>query len=250
MSGHHCRDLEGGSIVRIAICDDKMILHNDLKRCLDEYAEQHGLVNIYDDFTDGKALIACPKSFELIFMDYQMEGMDGIETSRALRSKKIDTPIIFLSSFPDVVFDTFEVGAYRFLTKPIDMKKLTSAMDALLKSQSDDRSIVIKIDDESRRIDVSDIFYAEASDKYCYIRTADEELLYKATLSELEKLLPKEDFFRSHRSFIVGMKHVKSHTADEVIFTNGERAQISKLNRTPFKKAFLEYVKRHNFKGE
>lgn len=237
-----------GVKLRIAICDDKIALHDDLKKHLDEYAQERNLLMVYYDYTCGADLLAGDIEYDVIFMDYQMDGLDGLETARRLRKNGFKGAIIFLSSFPDIVFDTFEVNAYRFLVKPIDMKKLTSAMDDYLASADDGNFVLIKTDDESRKINIDDIIYAEAADKYCYIRTADENILYKNTLSEFEKTLPADRFFRSHRTYLVGFRHIVSHTAADILFDNKERALISKLKYTAFKKAFTDYIKRYDFR--
>lgn len=233
--------------MKIAICDDKMILHDDLKAHLEEYSIKKNLVIVYDDYTSGADLVASNIEYDLIFMDYQMQGLDGLETARRIRKKNIKTPIIFLTSFPNIVFDTFEVNAYRFLIKPIDDEKLFSAMNDFLQSLSDSNYLVIKTDSDNKRINIDDIVYVEAADKYCYIRTVSDNILYKKTLSEIEKQLPQDKFFRSHRTYLVGLKHIVSHTSTDMLFDNNERALISNLKLTPFKKAFTNYVKRYNF---
>ncbi|MCQ2524709.1 MAG: LytTR family DNA-binding domain-containing protein [Lachnospiraceae bacterium] len=233
--------------MRIAICDDKMILHDDLKVYLEEYSIKKNIVIVYDDYTNGADLIASNIEYDIIFMDYQMQGLDGLETSRRIRKKNIKTAIIFLTSFPNIVFDTFEVNAYRFLVKPINHDKLFSAMDDFLQSLNDSNYLVVKTDSDNKRINIDDIVYVEAADKYCYIRTVTDNILFKKTLSEIEKQLPQDKFFRSHRTYLVGLKHIVSHTSTDMLFDNNERALISNLKLTPFKKAFTNYVKRYNF---
>ena len=233
--------------MRIAICDDELPMHDLLKRHLDSYARKRNLSVMYSDYTGGQELLAFPQDLDLIFMDYQMKYLDGLETARRLRAAHIDTPIIFLTSFPHIVFDTFEVNAYRFLVKPVDPEKLTAAMDGLLSDQSTDQYIVIKDGDLTRRINIDDIIYAEASDKYCFVRTTEEGFVYKKTLAEFESMLPEDRFFRSHRTYLVGFRHVVSHTETMIVLDNQEKAIISKLKRTPFKKAFQDYIKRYHF---
>lgn len=233
--------------MKIAICDDKEVMRKELKKQLEDYAIKRHIDLVYYDFSNGADLLASSIEYDVIFMDYQMEGLDGLETSRKLREKGIKSAIIFLTSFPHIVFNAFEVNTYRFLLKPLDKEKLISAMDDYLKSLDDSHYIVIKTDDSNRRINIDDIIYAEASDKYCYIRTPEENILYKNTLSEFEKLLPQDCFFRSHRTYLVGFKHIVSHTATNILFDNNERALISKLKYKPFQKAFRDYVKRYNF---
>ena len=231
--------------MKIAICDDKNFFHRDLKEKLDAYAASRHLPVLYTDFTRGSDLVASTQEFDLIFMDYQMEGMDGLETSRKLRAKELDTPIIFLTSFPHIVFESFSVNTYRFLVKPLDAEKLTQAMDDFLADMADERYVVIQDADDTRRIRIDDIIYAEASDKYCYIRVGKEVILYKKTLAEFEKMLPADQFFRSHRTYLVGFRHIISHTAGDIIFDNQERALISKLKLSSFRSAFVDYVKRY-----
>lgn len=233
--------------MKIAICDDEMIFHAELKKCMDEYAKLRAIDIIYSDYTDGKDLIAANKEFDIIFMDYQMNTINGLDTARKLRKKNINTTIIFLTSYPDIVFDVFEVNTFRFLMKPINMQKLIDAMDSYLKSQDNSNYIIIKVDDITKKVNQNDIIYVEANDKYCYIRTTTDNILYKKTLAELEETLTLDVFFRCHRSYLVNFNHIASHTSNDITFDNSEKAQISKTKLTRFKSAFLAHIKSHNF---
>jgi DNA-binding LytR/AlgR family response regulator len=233
--------------MKIAICDDELPMHDLLKRHLDNYARERNISIIYCDFAGGSELLSSVQELDLIFMDYQMKDLDGLETARKLRAAHNDTPIIFLTSFPHIVFDTFEVNAYRFLVKPVDPQKLTAALDDFLSAQKDDKYIILKDGECTRRVNIDDIIYAEASDKYCFVRTKDDGFVYKKTLAEFEKLLPADRFFRSHRAYLVGFRHIVSHSETEIMFDIEEKALISKLKHTPFKKAFQDYIKRYHF---
>ncbi|HQM02803.1 MAG TPA: LytTR family DNA-binding domain-containing protein [Ruminococcus flavefaciens] len=235
--------------MRIAICDDNMILHKELKRCLEKYAVMRKIDMVYDDYTSGVELLSGNLEYDIIFMDYEMDGINGVETAKKLRSRKVKTTIIFLSSFEHVVFEAFKVNAYRYLLKPVEMESLTEALDSYLAEiEDDDQYIYISTDDGNMRIFADDIIYAEASNKYCFIRTVDGDIMYKNTLSEFETHVPADKFFRCHRSFLVGFGHIESHTAADIIFDNQEKAQISKLKLTPFRKAFADYMKRCNYR--
>lgn len=233
--------------MKIAICDDQMAMHTELKKHLENYAQKRNLIMIYNDYTNGFDLISSQNEYDIIFMDYQMAEIDGLETARQIRKKNNETAIIFLTSFPDIVFDTFEVNAYRFLVKPIDDKKLEFALDSFLADNDESNYILIKTDDSNKKININDIIYIEASDKYCNIRTNEGTILFKKTLSEIEKMLPEDKFFRCHRTYLVGFRHIVSHTSTDILFDNKERALISRVKISPFKKAFTNYIKRYNF---
>lgn len=236
--------------MKIAICDDQMVIHTELKKHLESYAQKRNLIMIYNDFTNGLDLIGSQNEYDIIFMDYQMAEIDGLETARQIRKKNTETAIIFLTSFPDIVFDTFEVNAYRFLVKPIDDDKLASALDSYLADNDESNFLLIKTDEDNKKLNINDIIYIEAADKYCNIRTNEGTVLYKKTLSEIENMLPEDKFFRCHRTYLAGFRHIVSHTSTDILFDNKERALISRLKLTPFKKAFTGYIKRYNFRKE
>lgn len=233
--------------MKIAICDDQMVMHTELKKHLENYAKKRNLIMIYNNYTNGFDLISSQNEYDIIFMDYQMAEIDGLETARQIRKKNNETAIIFLTSFPDIVFDTFEVNTYRFLVKPIDDNKLEAALDSYLSDNDESNFILIKTDESNKKININDIIYIEASDKYCNIRTNEGTVLFKKTLSEIEKMLPDDKFFRCHRTYLVGFRHIVSHTSTDVLFDNKERALISKVKLPPFRKAFTNYIKRYNF---
>ena len=235
--------------MKIAICDDQKIMRELLKTQLEKYAQKKKLCFVYNEYDNGFEMIKNAIDNDLIFMDYQMDKIDGIQTAKELRKKKIETPIIFLTSFPDVVFDVFEVKAYRFLTKPINEQQLTNALDSLIEEFAEENFLVIKTDDGIKRININDIICAEAVDKYCYISTTSGTVLYKKTLSVLEEQLPSNLFFRSHRTYLVGYSHILSHTNTEILLDSKEKALISKTKASAFKKNFLEYIKNYSMRG-
>jgi len=232
--------------MRFAICDDEKLFRNEIKKTLDKYSKERHIDVLYDEFSNGHELLACKNEYDIIFMDYQMDSIDGLETAKKLREKNNNTDIIFITSFPQIVFDTFQYNTFRFLVKPIDYEKFCAALDDYRKIKNTEIFIIIKTDDITKKIPASQIIYAEASDKYCYIRTAEENFLYKKTLSELEEILPKDIFFRCHRSYIVNFRHIVSHTNTDITLDNQEKALISKMKASSFKKTFVEFIKRTN----
>ena len=210
--------------MKIAICDDQIFFHNDLKKHLESYSQKRHLDFMYSDYTNGSDLLKSNFDYELVFMDFQMKGLNGLQTAQKLRKKNKDVVIIFMTNFPNIVFDAFEVNAFRFLLKPIDPQKLEDALDKYMSSFiTNDNYIILKIDDIYKRLCIDDIIYAEAADKYCYVSIKNDNFLYRKTLTELEKQLPSDKFFRCHRTYLVGMKHIVSHTNNEILLDNKEK---------------------------
>ena len=119
--------------MNIAICDDEKVWQNELIKYLEEYQKKRHIDIFTTCFSDGKSCYESSlNKYDIIFMDYQMEGADGIETARIIRKKNSDSIIIFVSAYPQIAMDTFEVNTFRFLAKPINKAKLFKAIDAYI----------------------------------------------------------------------------------------------------------------------
>lgn len=236
--------------MRVGICDDEVDFHDTLKAFIDKYAIAKAIPVIYYDFTSGENLIKHlldQNDIDVIFMDYQMDKMNGLETSQNILEKNIDTPIIFLTSFPEIVYDTFKVNTFRFLVKPIDIKKLSEALDNLLKLYSSENYILVTVDDTSKRLNINDILYVEARNKGSLVRLRNQTLSCSVLLSDFQNKIPNDRFFRSHKSFLVGFKYITEFSSSEIVFCNGEKAKISRYRLNDFKKSYFDYMKRYIF---
>ena len=232
--------------MNIAICDDEKMWQGELLKQLREYSIERHLDFSYNCFSDGKSLYNSEKKFDIIFMDFQMEGLDGIETSKKLRSSNTDSTIIFVSSYTHVAMDAYEVKAYRFLGKPIDKSKLFKALDDYRAEIDADNFLIYKTHERTIRIKISDIIFAEACKNHTTIHTANENYEILKNLKEVQNNLPKEKFFRCHKAYLVSFLHIRSHDNINIVFDDESRAYISRKYLPSFRSAFQEYILMHN----
>ncbi len=234
--------------MRVAICDDEKSMQIVLEKMLDEYSRIKKIDISVDKFDNGHDLIRAlnEKEYEIVFMDYQMDNIDGMATSRLIRDKNKECVIIFVSAYPEVAVDSYEVNTFRFIVKPINKEKLFKAIDDYLKSIDHDDLLTIKTHDGTWKLKMSDIIYAEAKGKHTIIRTTQKTFEIHVHLKKIENQLPNEKFCRCQRAYIAGFEHIESHTNTEIVFDNGERAQIGKSYIVRFKKLFQEYIMRYN----
>lgn len=234
--------------MRVAICDDEKPMQIALEKLLDEYSKLRKVDISVDKFENGHDLIKTlnEREYEIVFMDYQMDDIDGMETSRVIRSKNNENIIIFVSAYPEIAVDSYEVNTFRFIVKPINKEKLFKAIDDYLKSIDYDNLLILKTHDGTYKIKMSDIIYAEASGKHTIIRTTQKILEIHIHLKKIEDQLPEEKFCRCQRAYIAGFSHIENHTNTEIIFDNGERAQIGKVYTAKFKKSFRDYIMKYN----
>lgn len=229
-----------------AVCDDEKTMQNDLSVLLNEYGRKKGINVLIDRFENGYELLRSARKYDIVFMDYQMDGIDGIETSRKIREANNNCTIIFISAFPEAALDSFEVGTFRFLKKPVEKQKLFRALDDYMKSIDRDNLLMIKAENGIWKIKISDIVYAEAKGKHTIIRTVNDNIEVLVHLKIIENKLPREKFIRCQRAYVAGFEHISNHTNSEIIFDNGEMAQIGKAYVKKFKEAFKNYIIRYN----
>ncbi len=234
--------------MRVAICDDEKPMQTILENLLDEFGRLRNIDISIDKFDNGHDLLRVlnEKEYEIVFMDHQMQDIDGMETSRLIRSRNTDCVIIFVSAFPEVAVNSYEVNAFRFIVKPINKEKLFKAIDDHLRSIDYDNLLILNTNDGKWKIKMSDIIYAEAKGKHTIVRTVQKSFEINIHMKKIEDKLPSEKFCRCQRAYIAGFAHINNHTNTEIIFDNGERAQIGKAYYSKFKNAFQEYIMRFN----
>lgn len=231
--------------MRIAICDDENYWRESLKNYLDEYSQNNHIEMLTTYFNSGLSLLKSLSSFDVIFMDYQMEALNGIETARKIRSSNKNSIIIFVSAYPDVALDTFEVDAFRFLAKPINKEKLFRSLDDYLKEEKV-QFLIFKTNNGSIKIKESDIIYCESVRRHTIIHTADESYEILTNLRDIEKQLSKEKFMRCHKSFIISFYHIRSYDNNEITLDNNCKAYIGRKYHPQFKKAVEGYTLSYN----
>lgn len=232
--------------MKAAVCDDEKTFHKEISGLVRRYMRARN-IEIYTDFyEDGEELLRSQKKYDIIFLDYQMEGINGIETAEKLRKTNLDSVIIFISAYPAAALDAYEVKTFRFLVKPIDESEFFKALDDYIKSIDYDNLLLLHTHGGDYKIRLSEIIYLEADGKYTTVRTKDRVLRIHINLKQLEIKLPTSNFIRCSKSYVVGFSHISNHNSTEIFFDNGERACIGAHYAARFKTEFQNYIMRYN----
>lgn len=232
--------------MKVAVCDDEKIFHKEITSLLRKFQKARGIDIFIDYFENGDTLLSSKYEYDVIFMDYQMEKINGIETAEKLREASSDSIIIFISAYPAAALDAFEVNTFRFLQKPVDEEKLFKALSDYLKSIDYDNLLLINTHDASYKIKTSEIIYLEGDGKYTTIRTKARALRVHINLKQLEIKLPAAKFIRCSKSFVAGFQHIDNHDSSKIIFDNGEKAVIGAHYAAKFKAEFQNYIMKYN----
>ena len=227
--------------MRIAICDTNEIFTDYLKHKLYFYSNKYKLDFVIDIFKSGEDLLKTPQKYSLIFMEYELSGINGLETAKLLRKNNIISKIIFISQNTDFVFETFIVSPYRFLIKPLHEQSIYKTLDDYFQENGTHYNLWIADGVNTVCLNTDEILYLEANNKYCLIHLNTKTILCKKTMARVSSTLPKLHFQKINRAFIVNLNAIKKYSCENVALKNGETLRITRTYFKNFKSHYREY---------
>ena len=233
-------------MIKIAICDDEPMMVQELAGHLAEYMKEKS-ITAYDlsSFPDSCALLDAADRFDVIFLDIQMEHLDGMETAKLLRQRGDHSLLVFVTVLKELVFDAFQVEAYDYLLKPLDSARFKQTMNRVLRSlkQRTAEDIVIQRGTGCEVVLLSDIVYCEVLGRKIYLHKSDGTVSdYYDKLEDLERRVDGR-FFKCHRSFLVNLDYVRGCQDGQVLLFQGERIPASRLRERELTQALLRHMK-------
>ena len=216
--------------MRVSICDDEaavreLIAHKVRKLC----TEAKILF-----FTSGEELLLAKDFGDILFLDIQMKDMDGMETARKLRADKF----YLIKPFDDKKF----AEVFSFAVKQWEEHGGAGEIFSAKNMEEKGKYLFVKKSGLSTKVFLEDIIYAEVLNRKVTLHGRDGDLEYYGKLSELEQIAG-EDFFRSHRAYLINFKYVERYSATEIILEKG-CALMAKKNYSAFVKKFMKYNQR------
>lgn len=208
---------------KIAVCDDSDADRQYFSGLTRKWAANTG-------HTVQTALFASAESFlfsyaeqddyDILLLDIEMGGMDGVTMAKKLRQDNDNVQIVFITGYTDYISEGYEVAALHYLIKPVREEKLFSVLDrAAEKLAKNEKVLNFEVSRELVRIPVYQIRYAEVFGNYVTLH-ASESFTVKMTLSELERELD-DRFYRVSRSVIVNLTQISRVTKTEIRLNDG-----------------------------
>ena len=152
--------------MKVAVCDNDVEFLKELTDLIDSYIFDRNVMLNVKKFTDYESLLNQIDDFDIFFLDYKMDGIDGLSFARKLAEKYGDRKrIVFVTAYPEIVYEAFEVRAFRFLVKPIEREKLYRTLDDLLMTTNLNPKITVKTDGETHYLEADEIHYLKVERK-------------------------------------------------------------------------------------
>ena len=233
--------------MRIAICDDEK---NICELIGDKVAKQCPKANI-TFFQSGEELLVSEGQIDILFLDIQMTGRNGMEIAGELRKKDKRVIIIFVTAVEEYVFQAFDVGAFHYIVKPIDDVRFADVLHKAVEEwnlrgveekKPEANYVMIHSGGVYTKVVIEDIVYAEVFNRKIVIHKLNDEIEYYGKMSDLEAVAG-ENFFRPHRAYLVNFKYVEKYDATTIYLEKGTTL-MAKQNYPKFVKEYMKYNQR------
>lgn len=224
--------------LRFAVCDDDQDYARYIESLAAHWARAAGTALEVERFPSAQAFLFRyeeRRDFDVLLLDIEMDGMDGVALAKAVRRDNDDIQIVFVTGYADYIAQGYEVSALHYLTKPVDPDKLSQVLTrAVGRLRRNEPTLTLELPGEVVRVPLSKIRYVDVLHNYVTVH-ADRDYNLKRPLGELEQELGGQ-FYRIGRSCVVNLNFVSRVTRTSVELSGGgslplPRGQYEGLNR-------------------
>lgn len=236
---------------KIAVCDDEECFRDIIKQYVGSYLSKIEVPFEIDSFSAGKDLAALGQNIEkyaIVFLDVNMEEIDGIKTAKIIREYSSNIFIVFVTAYIDYSLEGYKVNAERYLLKnTINLEdSIYECMDSIFEKVNQN---VLKrkfsFNQCEKDLPLERIIYIESKLHRLEFHVIDAHVktytMY-GTLNVLEKELYEFGFLRIHQSYLVNLQHIKKMKGYHAVLNNGQMLPIPKTRYRDVKNAFIGYI--------
>lgn len=218
----------------IGICDDELLMRKQeeeiCRQTIMKYVEDDIVI---ETFSDGSEVE--DKDLDILVLDIEMNGIDGISVKNMFQKKNRDTIIIFVTSHDEMMYQAFGINVIGFVTKKYLKDQLPVMLDTAIKKVM---STVLVDGVDSRKI-----CYIQAEHVYNILHMADgEEISVRISSGELEEMLKGVGFVRTHRAYLVNLAYVE-RIREKTIIVDEEEIPVSSRLKSRIKHEYDRYCK-------
>lgn len=233
---------------RIAVCDDEKPSRDFELKLINQWAEKSELLISADSYTSAENFLFESEDrleYDLLILDIQMGKMNGVELAKTLRRRGFEGALVFLTGVKDYAIEGYEVGAVRYLLKPLKEEEFFKTL-SLVHSEFSNREkdvFLLQIGTDVSKIEYDKIIYIEASGHYVHLCGSGFEKEWKAAFSSISPDFEAHDFFCLRRGLLVNLEHISRITRTDCILDNGESILIARGKYQELNEAFIKHYR-------
>lgn len=232
-------------MISIGICDDEALMRRALRTPLEQKLQLLGEDYRIFEYDSGEALMARPEAewLDLLFLDIEMKQLSGIDTARDLRKRDTHTLLIFVTAYPDYVFQGYEVHAFHYILKPYQDAKIQHVLEQALKELGKSREQYFTLEQKSGilKIPAAKILAFSSDRRKIVLSLTDGSTLdFYGKLDTVLDGLP-DYFVRCHNRHLVNLNYVTALEKDACICGH-RQFPVSRSCRQPLEIAFARLL--------
>lgn len=229
-------------MLRCAIVEDSPRELEHLKECLARYSAERDIPLETTAFGDAASFLEHYRAdYDIVFMDIELPGINGMEAAHRLREIDRQVILIFVTNMAQFAVKGYEVDALDYIIKPAQYGPLSIKLDrATARWRAAAESVMVALPTGTQRLLLREICYIEVQGHKLTYHTEQGAVPGSGTLQDTENRLRGKGFLRCNKCYLVNQKHIQTVTGSDVVLSNGEKLQISRLR----KKEFLEELAR------
>lgn len=231
--------------MNILICDDETIFLDSLRVHVEEYMRNRYITCNVVATTCPQDILSSTDSYDLAFLDIQMDQIDGISLAKELKRRNGKVAIFFVTSYHEYQDDAMDLNAFRYFEKPFNASRLYAGLDKAME-YIDGAYVDIFLYDEKaqKKVLVDDIMYVMRDNRRVIMTTQNHQYSTRETFDEWCQKLPNLFFFQVHKSFLVNLHYVNKYAYTELYLTDDTRIPIATRKQAAFHKYWFEYLRR------
>ena len=239
--------------VNYAICDDEEIILEAVYDRVSTLFKRSGLSAMGAKFHDpvelkDRILKKSAQALDLVFLDIDMPGLDGIELGKIIKENSPNTEIIFVSNRYEKVFDTFDIHPFGFVRKNNFSTDIGNAIKAYINARGSAKSyFVVQQENNSvtRKLPVNDIVYVESMKNHQMINMVNGEVVdVRMTMDDLEQKLAEHDILRVHKGYLVNLRYITRIEPSGIELSTGVNVSVSRRRISEIKTELLKYLRK------
>ena len=214
-----------------------------LSALIERYFRRSGTAYVQRVYQSGMEFVRSAENSDIVFLETNLEKLDGLETARIIRKLGNEAQLIFIARGAEMAIHGYSVDALDYLLKPVEPAAVECALDKAVRRLSS-RScayLALKLPNGRASISTNDITYVEVFDHNLVYHTTGGDYTVRGRLGDVYEQLDHDYFLACNRSFIVNLRYVTEICTDHVIL-NGTKISVSKSHRKEIQSRFSAFM--------
>lgn len=236
-------------MLRIAVCDDIPICVDMLADGIKAWADERQLNVQIEKFASGEEVLCGQEAagdYAAVFMDIELDGIDGMETAMKLMERNRMVSIVFVSQYEQYFKQMFKIYPFRYIEKPVSRQKVWEVLDQIVEEHRlFYESFFFKYNRRNFHIALGEVFYFVSEKRVIRILMEnDKEYVFYEKLDDLERILADYNnrFIRIHQSYLVNGRQIEQYLPGYVVMRNGDVLPVSRDKKGKITAFYMDFI--------